>query len=200
MANKLSDIYIMDSAESEILKFIADNKNTLEILNAIKSDLMESFPDTEFSLELCNSLKWTTEEKLLVNVHVNEETFFNGMLTHFNEIYEKIDPLIEDIFCPIVLFPDLSNENYDKMSYNSAINLIARTAYFNNDFDKNMQREMSLREIPKTQMENEIIPYCKKHLNPDFSDVVYDLQLDIFDVDDIIDKLESSGMKLNIKY
>lgn len=200
MANKLSDIYIMDSAESEILKFIADNKNTLEILNAIKSDLMESFPDTEFSLELCNSLKWTTEEKLLVNVHVNEETFFNGMLTHFNEIYEKIDPLIEDIFCPIVLFPDLSNENYDKMSYNSAINLIARTAYFNNDFDKNMQREMSLREIPKTQMENEIIQYCKKHPNPDFSDVVYDLQLDIFDVDDIIDKLESSGMKLNIKY
>ena len=190
----------MDSAESEILKFIADNKNTLEILNAIKSDLMESFPDTEFSLELCNSLKWTTEEKLLVNVHVNEETFFNGILTHFNEIYEKIDPLIEDIFCPIVLFPDLSNENYDKMSYNSAINLIARTAYFNNDFDKNMQREMSLREIPKAQMENEIIQYCKKHPNPDFSDVVYDLQLDIFDVDDIIDKLESSGMKLDIKY
>lgn len=139
-------------------------------------------------------------KKTLVNVHVDEETFFNGMLSHFNEIYQTIDPLIEDIFCPIVLFPELDNEKYDKMNYYSAINLIARTAYFNGDFDKNMQREMTLRDIPKSQQKEEIIQYCKKHPSPDLSDVVFDLRLDLFDVDDIIDELEENGIHLDIQY
>ena len=86
------------------------------------------------------------------------------------------------------------------MSYNSAINLIARTAYFNNDFDKNMQREMTLREIPKEQMKKEIIEYCNMHQNPDLSDIVFDLRLDLFDVDSLIDEIESEGLKLNVKW
>lgn len=192
--------YQLISPKQDIYKFIESNENTLEILNAIKPQLMKHFSNSEISLELCNKLEWTTEKKLLVNVSVGEETFFNGMLTHFNDIYSKIDPLLEDIFCPIVLFPHLSNEKYDKMGYYSVINLVARTAYFNSDFDKNIQREMSLREIPKHQMEKEIIEYCNRHPNPDFSDIVYYLQLDIFDVDEIIDELEQKGIKLNVKY
>ena len=162
--------------------------------------LSNHFPDSRFSLEICDELEWTTEQKLLINISVDEEMFFNGMLTHFNEIYSKIDYLIEDIFCPVVLFPDLGNENYDRMNYNCAINLVARNAYFNSDFDKNMQREMTLREIPKEQQRKEIIEYCKRHPSPDLSDMVYDLRLDLFDVDDVIDELEMEGMELNVIY
>ena len=126
--------------------------------------------------------------------------FFNEMITHFNEIYETINPLIEDIFCPIVLFPDLGNDKYDKFSYDCAINLIARTSYFNSDFDKNLQREMSLRDIPKSQKEKEIIEYLNIHENVDLSDLVFDLQLDLFDVDDILDELAEKGIDLNVKY
>ncbi|MDO5859879.1 hypothetical protein [Methanobrevibacter sp.] len=77
---------------------------------------------------------------------------------------------------------------------------MARTTYFSSDSDKNLQREMSIREIPKKQKEKEIIEYCQRHPSPDLSDVVYDLRLDLFDVDEIIDELEETGMKLNVGY
>ena len=192
--------YMLISGEDEIKKFIESNENTKEILEAIKPQLKKHFPNSKLSLEICNRLTWTTETKLLVNVNVSEEMFFNGMLAHFNEIYESINPLIEDIFCPIVLFPDLENDKYDKFSYDCAINLIARTSYFNSDFDKNLQREMSLRDIPKSQKEKEIIEYLNIHENVDLSDLVFDLQLDLFDVDDILDELAEKGIDLNVKY
>jgi hypothetical protein len=47
----------------------------------------------------------------LLNVHVGEEMFFNGMLNHFNDIYAEIEPLIDDMLCPIVLFPYLQMKN-----------------------------------------------------------------------------------------
>lgn len=192
--------YTLISPENQIKKFIEENENTREILEAIMPQLKKHFPNSKLSLEICNRLTWTTETKLLVNVNVSEEMFFNGMLTHFNEIYETINPLIEDIFCPIVLFPDLGNDKYDKFSYDCAINLIARTSYFNSDFDKNMQREMSLRDIPKSQKEKEIIEYLNIHENVDLSDLVFDLQLDLFDVDDILDELAEKGFEINVRY
>ena len=192
--------YILISPENQIKKFIENNENTKEILEVIMPQLKKHFPNSKLSLEICNSLAWTTETKLLVNVNVSEEMFFNGMLTHFNEIYESIYPLIEDIFCPIVLFPDLGNDKYDKFSYDCAINLIARTSYFNSDFDKNMQREMSLRDIPKSQKEKEIIEYLNIHQNVDLSDLVFDLQLDLFDVDEILDELAEKGIDFNVRY
>lgn len=195
-----SEYFTLVSKENEITKFINNNENTQEILSQIQPQLKKHFPDSKISLEISDNLEWTTETKLLVNVHVCEESFFNGMLNHFNEIYQTIDPLIEDIFCPIVLFPDLDNEKYDKFSYNSVINLVARTAYFNSDFDKNMQREMSLREIPKHQKEKEIIEYCNKNGEVDLSDLVYDLQIDLFDADDILEELRENGIELNVRY
>ncbi len=192
--------YTLISPENQIKKFIEENENTREILEVIRPQLKKHFPNSKFSLEICNRLTWTTETKLLVNVNVSEEMFFNGMLAHFNEIYESINPLIEDIFCPIVLFPDLGNDKYDKFSYDCAINLIARTSYFNSDFDKNMQREMSLRDIPKSQKEKEIIEYLNIHENVDLSDLVFDLQLDLFDVDEILDELAEKGFEINVRY
>lgn len=192
--------YIFVSPENEIDGFIYANENTETILSTILPQLNMHFPKSQYSLEICDELEWTTETKLLVNVSVSEEMFFNGMLNHFNEIYETIDPLIEDIFCPIVLFPQLANEKYDRFAHDCAIDLIARTAYFNSGFDRNLQREMSLRDIPKIQQEKEIIEYCNSHENVDLSDLVFDLQLDLFDVDEILDSLTEKGMALNVKY
>ena len=200
MKTDLEKQFHLKSSKKEISDFINNNEYTLEILNAIQPQLNRHFPKSKFSLEVTDRLNWTSESKLLVNVHVKEEMFFNGMLNHFNDIYSEIEPLIKDILCPVVLFPELDNDRYDKLGNLSAINLIARTAYFNSDFDENYQREMTLREIPKDQQVKEIIEYCKTHKNPNISDIVFDLQLDLFDVDTIIDELEEKGINLKVKY
>ena len=83
---------------------------------------------------------------------------------------------------------------------NSAINLVARTAYFNNYNNGIIQREMSFRDVPKSQQVDEIIEYCKTHENPNISDIVFDLQLELFAVDDIIDELEQEGIELDVQY
>lgn len=189
-------------APDEIEEFIRDNEKTIEIINAIEPQLIKYFPNSKYSLEVCDKLGWTTETKLLLNIRVNEGMFFNGMVNHLNDIYKEIEPLIEDILCPVVLFPEIENRNFDdiKMKNNSAVNLIARTTYFNNDRNGIIQREMTLREIPKEQQVEEIINYCKRHVNPRLSDLLFDLQLDLFDVDAIIDELEEKGFNLNVEY
>lgn len=200
MKKQLDEKFILKSEEKEIYDFIDENENTLTILEAMDPLLEKHFPNTKYSLELCDCLGWTTETKLLLNVHVSEEMFFNGMLNHFNDIYGEIEPIISDIENTIVLFPELDNEKFDKMSNNSAINLIARTAYFNNYNNGIIQREVGFRDIPKQQQEKEIIEYYKTHKNPNISDIVFDLQLELFDVDDILDELEEKGINLNVKY
>ena len=200
MKINLTNKYELISSKHDISQFIEENEKTLEILKCMDSQLSKHFPDNEFSLEICDKLTWTSESKLLLNVQVTEEMFFNGMLNHFNDIYDKAYPLFEDILCPVVLFPSLLNENYDKLGKNSAINLIARTAYFNHDFDENFQREITIREIPKDQQVKEIIEYCNSHESPNISDMVFDLQLDLFEVDKIIDELECEGINLGVKY
>jgi hypothetical protein len=184
---KLNGNYILISPENQIKDFVDSNEDTLRIINAMEPHLIRHFPQTKFSLELCDDLGWTTETKLLLNVHVDEEMFFNGMLDHFNDIYKEIEPVIGDIENTVVLFPAIIGKDFDKLNNNSEINLIARTAYFNNYNNGVIQREMSFRDIPKSQQVDEIIEYCKTHDNPNISDIVYDLQLSLFEVDDIID-------------
>ena len=200
MFNGLKNNYILISPEKDIAEFINHNKDTLKIINAMEPHLITHFPNNEFSLELCDNLGWTTETKLLLNVRVGEEMFFNGMLDHFNNIYKEIEPVIEDIENTVVLFPEIIDKNFDKLSNTSVINVIARTAYFNNYNNGMIQKEMSFREIPKSQQITEIIDYCKTHPNPNISDIVYDLQLELFSVDDIIAELEEQGIELNVVY
>lgn len=198
---KISENFYLKSAE-KIEEFVEANEKTIEILNAIEPHLQKHFPESRYTLEVCNELKWTTEQKLLLNIQVNEGMFFNGMVNHMNAIYKEIEPIIEDILCPVVLFPEIKNKNFDaiRMENNSVVNLIARTTYFNNDRNGIIQREMTLREIPKKQQKEEIINYCKKHPNPNLSDLLFELQLDLLDVDAIIDELEEEGINLNVEY
>ena len=200
MLNELKNNYILVSPEKEINEFINANKDTLKILNAIELPLLRHFPNNRFSLEICDKLGWTTETKLLLNVRVGEELFFNRMLDHLNDIYKEIEPVIDDIENTVVLFPEIIGKDFDKLSNTGAINLMARTAYFNNYNNGIVQREVGFREIPKSQQVSEIIEYCSTHENPHISDIVYDLQLDVFDVDDIIDELEQEGIELNVRF
>ena len=200
MLENLNNTYTLISPENKINEFMTSDENTLTILKAMEPHLIRNFPNNEFSLEICDSLGWTTETKLLLNVEVSQEMFFNGILDHFNDIYRQIEPTIADIENTIVLFPDVKDVKIDKMSNTNAVNVIARTAYFNNYNDGIIQREMSFRDIPKDQQRKEIIEYCKTHQNPNISDIVYDLQLKLFDVDDIIAELEESGIELDVKY
>lgn len=200
MLEELKNNYTLISPEKQINEFINENRNTISILNAIEPQIIKHFPNNRLSLEVCDDLGWTTETKLLLNIQVDEEMFFNGMLDHFNDIYAEIRHITEDIENTVVLFPEIDGKNFDKLSNNSAINLIARTAYFNNYNNGIIQREMSFRDIPKSQQISEIIEYCRNHDNPNISDIVYDLQLELFVVDDIIDELEQKGINLNVEY
>ncbi len=198
---QISNNFYLKSPE-KIEEFIQENEKTIEIINAIEPQLLKYFPQSKYSLEVSDELGWTTETKLLLNIQVKDRMFFNGMVDHMNRIYKEIEPLTEDILCPVVLFPEIENKNFDdiKMKNNSAVNLIARTTYFNNDRNGIIQREMTLREIPKEQQVAEIINYCKEHENPNLSDLLFELQLDLFDVDTIIDELEEKGINLNVEY
>lgn len=115
------------------------------------------------------------------------------MLDSFNEIYARIDPLIDDILCPVVLFPQIKDKYFDKMPNNSAINLIARTAYFNNDYDDSIECEIGLRDIPKAQQKQEIIEYCRTHDDIFALDIEKELQIDFLEVCEILDELEKEG-------
>ena len=79
------------------------------------------------------------------------------------------------------------------MSNNSAINLIARTAYFNNDYDGSIEQEIQLRDIPKSQQKIEIMEYCKTHDDIFAVDIEEDLQIDFGDVCEILDELKKEG-------
>lgn len=192
MFENLSNNYELVSPE-RVEKFLGENEVAGEIISAMDSHLHESFPDAEFSLEVSDNIDWTTETKLLLNVAVSDEVFFNGMLDRFNDIYAQIEPLIWDILCPVVLFPQIKNKSFDNVDNNSAINLIARTAYFNNDYDGTIECEIALRDVPRVQQKQEIIEYCKTHDDIFAPDIEEELQIDFQDVCYILDELEIEG-------
>lgn len=192
MLENLSNDYKLISPKT-VEEFLNENEIANEIIIAMDPFLHQFFPNANFSLEVSNQINWTTETKLLLNVGVSEQVFFNGMLDNFNEIYSRIEPIIEDILCPVVLFPQINNRSFDKMSNNSAINLIARTAYFNNDYDGSVEHEIGLRDIPKSQQKREIIEYCNTHEDIFAPDIERELQIDFHDVCMILDELEEEG-------
>ena len=198
MLKNLNNHYQLISP-NKVHNFINSNERTIEIINAMEPPLNRFFPEAELSLEVCDKLNWTSETKLLLNVGVGEEMFFNGLLNHFNEIYSEIEPLIEDILCPVVLFPEIKNKSFDKFTDNSAINLIARTAYFNNDYDGSIECEINLRDIPREQQKEEIINYCKTHDDIWAPDIVDELLLDYDDVYEILEELEKEGKIIEIE-
>lgn len=190
MLKKLNSTYELKCPE-KIEKFIESNKITLKLLDSIETHLNNYFPNSKVSLELCDKLEWTDDTKLLVNINVTEKMFFNGILDNFNGIYKEIQPILDEYVSTIVLFPEIENKNLDavKMNSNSTVNLLARTAYFNTYTDYEIEKEITLRDIPKKQQKEEIIQYCKTHDIIDSWDISDELRLESNDVEEILEEL-----------
>ncbi len=175
----------------EVEHFIKENEITLKLIKSIEKPLINKFPHSEFTLEVCNSLEWTDDKKLLINISVSEDMFFNGLLDNFNGIYKEIQPILDEYVSTIVLFPEIKNKNLNnvKMNSNSAINLMARTAYFNTYNNYELIKEITLRDIPRKQQKEEIIQYCNTHDIIDSWDIAEKLRLESDDVEEILEEL-----------
>ena len=148
------------------------------------------------NLEVCKDLEWSDDEKLLVNIAVSEDMFFNGILDSFNSIYQETQSILDEYVSTILLFPEIKNKNLDsvKMKSNSAVNLIARTAYFNTYNNYEIEKEITLRDIPKHQRKNEIIIYCQTHDLLDSWDIANELRLETTEVEEILEELVCEGI------
>lgn len=190
LINELNTNYEFKSP-NEIEKFIQNNEITLKLLESIKNPLNNNFPNSRITLEVCDELEWTDDAKLLVNINVSEKMFFNGILNSFNQVYREIQPILDEYVSTIVLFPEIENIDLTdvKMNSNSAVNLLARTAYFNTYKNYEIEREITLREIPKKQQKEEIIDYVSNHDIIDSFEISDELRLDIDDIEEILDEL-----------
>ena len=166
------------------------------MLEIIEKPLNNHFPNSKISLEVCKDLEWSDDEKLLVNIAVSEDMFFNGILDSFNSIYQETQSILDEYVSTILLFPEIKNKNLDsvKMKSNSAVNLIARTAYFNTYNNYEIEKEITLRDIPKHQRKNEIIIYCQTHDLLDSWDIANELRLETTEVEEILEELVCEGI------
>lgn len=189
---KLNAKYTLKSPET-IEKFIEENEITCKLLKLIENPLGEYFPTSKISLEVCDKLEWSDDAKLLVNISVTEDMFFNGILDNFNAIYKETQPLLDEYVSTILLFPEIETKNLEsvKMNSNSAINVIARTAYFNTYNNYEIEREITLRDIPKNQRKKEIIEYVKTHEVLDSWDIAEELRLETQEVEEILEELKN---------
>ena len=189
--NQLNKNYELKSP-NDIEEFIKNNQITLKLLESIKRPLNDNFPNSRITLEVYDELEWTDDTKLLVNINVSEKMFFNGILSNFNLVYQEIQPILDEYVSTIVLFPEIENTDLDavKMNSNSAINLLARTAYFNTYKNYEIEREITLRDIPKKQQKEEIINYTKNHDLIDSFEISDELRLDVNDVEEILEELQ----------
>lgn len=180
----------------EIEEFINRNEITPKLIKSIETPLFNQFPNSEITLEVCDALEWTDDTKLLINIRVNEDMFFNGILDNFNTIYREIQPILDEYVSTIVLFPEIENKKLDnvKMNSNSVVNLIARTAYFNTYNNYELIKEITLRDIPKEQQKEEIIEYYKTHDILDSWKISEELRLDTCDVEEILEELKQTGI------
>jgi hypothetical protein len=195
MINKLSDKYILISPKT-VEKFIKENEITLKLLNDIELPLKENFPDSKISLEVCDDLEWVDDAKLLVNMSVDENMFFNGILDNFNNVYKEIQTYLDEYVSTIVLFPEINGKDLTpiRMNSNSAHNLIARTAYFNPGCNYEINIEITLREIPREQRREEILDYCKSHDTIDSSEIAFELRLESYEVNEILEELKNENI------
>lgn len=191
---KLDKKYCLKSPRT-IERFLEENQITCQLLEIIEKPLNNYFPNSKISLEVCNDLEWSDDEKLLINIPVSEEMFFNGILDNFNSIYRATQPILDEYVSTILLFPEIENKNLNsvKMKSNSAVNLIARTAYFNTYNNYEIEKEITLRDIPKDQRKEEIIIYCQEHDAIDSWEIAEELRLETGEVEEILEELVCEG-------
>ena len=117
--------------------------------------------------------------------------FLNGVLDKFNAIYKEAQPILDEYVSTIVLFPEIQTRNLDsvRMNSNSIVNVIARIAYFNTYHDYEIEKEITLRDIPKEQMKKEILEYIGTHNAFDSGKIAEELKLETGEVEEILEEL-----------
>jgi hypothetical protein len=92
--------------------FIKKHENILELLDESKHYLKETFPQGEFELEVYCDLSGEEAHSLLVNIHVDDETFNNGFMFKIHHVNMKILPLQKklNILSEFGLMPGVRNQ------------------------------------------------------------------------------------------
>ena len=90
--SKLREFYEI-TEPSKVKCFIKKHENLLELLDKVKPYLKETFPQGEFELEVYCDLSGEEDHSLLVNIHVDDETFNNGFMFKIHHVNRKILPL-----------------------------------------------------------------------------------------------------------
>ncbi len=92
--------------------FIKKHENLLELLDKAKPYLKETFPQGDFELEMYCDLSGEGDHSLLVNIHVDDETFNNGFMHKINRVNMKILPFQKklNLLNEIALMPGVRNQ------------------------------------------------------------------------------------------
>lgn len=109
--SRLYDFYEMNEPK-KVHCFIKKHENMLELLEKTKPYLKETFPQGEFELEVYCDLNGEEDHSLLVNIHVDDETFNNGFMFKIHHVNRKILPLQRklNIYSEFGLMPGVRNQ------------------------------------------------------------------------------------------
>lgn len=109
--SKLNEFYEL-TEPNKIHCFIKRHENLLELLDKTKPYLKETFPQGEFELEMYCDLSGEGDHSLLVNIHVDDETFNNGFMLKIHHVNMKILPIQKklNILSEFGLMPGVRNQ------------------------------------------------------------------------------------------
>lgn len=109
--SKLNEFYELNDPE-KIHCFIEKHQQLLELLDKTKPYLKETFPHGEFELEVYCDLSGEGDHSLLVNIHVDDETFNNGLMYKIHHVNMKILPIQKklNILSEFALMPGVRNQ------------------------------------------------------------------------------------------
>ena len=109
--SRLTEFYELKNPK-KIHDFIKMHENPLELLDEAKPYLLETFPQGEFELEMYCDLSGEEDHSLLVNIHVDDETFNNGFMHKIHHVNMKILPIQKklNIFSEFGLMPGVRNQ------------------------------------------------------------------------------------------
>ena len=109
--SKLNDFYELNNPK-KIHCFIKKNDNIFELLDKTKPYLKTTFPQGSFELEVYCDLTGEGNHSLLVNIHVDDETFNNGFMHKINHVNMRILPIQKklNILSEFALMPGVRNQ------------------------------------------------------------------------------------------
>ena len=94
--SKLEEFYEL-SEPQKVYCFIKKHEKLMDLLEITEPHLKETFPYGKFELEVYCDLSGEGNHSLLLNIHVDNETFNNGFSEKIHEINTKIRPMKKEM-------------------------------------------------------------------------------------------------------